>query len=79
MKNRIAQQARRDAFEAAQSKSNGQYLSVLSFSSEVDVLQSISDISKLPSAINNTELQNEDGEFFLLFDYSAFDGPDIFS
>lgn len=79
MRNRIAQQALRDAFEAAEARSAGRYLSILSFSSEMEIMQRISDISKLPSATNNIELQDEDGNFYAMFNYSAWDGPDIFA
>lgn len=76
MRNRIAQQAARDAREAAQADSNGLYRSVFSPSSEADILHRVADISKLPVAVNTTELQDADGNFYFLLGYSQVGGPD---
>jgi hypothetical protein len=76
-KNRIAQQVHRDAFANALYEERGQFRNVLYFSSESEVSQRIPDISKLPSAQNNVDLQDEDGNFYFYIGYSDVDGPDI--
>jgi hypothetical protein len=64
-------------FEAAQDKAAGRDRVLLLFSSSAEMVQRVGDYSKLPAAVNNTQLQDEDGNFYFMFGYSAIDGPDI--
>lgn len=56
----------------------GELPAIASFVSDRAASANIPDTSKLPVLENNTRLQNDDGEFYALFGYSAWDGPDIF-
>ncbi len=74
-----SQSARRQMREMSrrqQESYNGRDASVIRFSSNtIDAL--IPEISRLPSIENEEKLQNEDGTFTFLEDFSAVDGPDL--
>jgi hypothetical protein len=75
MRNRLAQQRQDAIFEGAVDRAAGRVRILLSFTSEQELTQRIADIEKLPTAENNITLQDEDGNFLFLPNYSALDGP----
>lgn len=79
MLSRLVQRMRQDAFQVQSESANGQIQSVATFAIDRASSANIPDTSKLPVLENNTRLQNDDGELYFLFDYSAWDGPDIFA
>jgi len=77
MTNRIAQQRAQDRFEKASRKMRGEYPALILFTSLAATNQRIADISKLPTVESNVTLQDSDGNFYFMADYSNSDGPDI--
>lgn len=77
MRNRIAQQRQQDILEGVVDRTAGRERTVLLFSSAQEAEQRIADIGKLPVAENNVELQDADGNFYFMLDYSDPDGPDV--
>jgi hypothetical protein len=78
MQSRIAQQLRREQFERMAERADGRMPSVISFSSDRAAAINIPDLAKVPVTENTTELQDADGNYYILFGYSQFGGPDVF-
>lgn len=77
MLSRFVRRLHQDGFEKAAEEADGRLQSLLSFAIDRASAINIPDTSKLPVLENTTRLQNDDGDFYFLFGYSNFDGPDI--
>ena len=77
MNSRIVQRMRRDDFERREREAQGHLPAIASFVSDRAANANIPDTSKLPVLENYGRLQNDAGQNYFFFGYSAFDGPDI--
>lgn len=77
MRNRIAQQRAEDRLEKALRQARGEFPALILFTSLSATNQRIADTSKLPTVFSDEALQDEDGNFLFMSDFSHSDGPDI--